>query len=78
MSNTGPSQKRMFIGSRHKGEDWTDVLGWQTVTVRIDDQGFGVFPCHPISVSVWVNKDADGRDRFGKLYVYLLLKCATS
>ena len=34
--------------------------------VEIDHEGFGVFICPGTSVSVWVNKDADGRDRFGK------------
>jgi alpha-amylase len=34
--------------------------------VTIDDDGYGLFPCPGISVSVYVNKEADGRDQFGK------------
>ena len=67
MSNTGPGQIRMAVGDLHRGQTWTDVLGWETGKVVIDDDGYGVFPCSGTSVSVWVRKDAEGRDRFGKL-----------
>ncbi|CAF9916950.1 MAG: hypothetical protein GOMPHAMPRED_001165 [Gomphillus americanus] len=67
MSNTGPGQIRMAVGDLHRGQTWTDVLGWETGEVVIDDEGYGMFPCSGTSVSVWVRKDAEGRDRFGKL-----------
>jgi hypothetical protein len=25
---------------------------------------YGLFPCPGVSVSIWVNKDAEGRDKF--------------
>ncbi|KAF2744028.1 glycoside hydrolase family 13 protein [Sporormia fimetaria CBS 119925] len=64
MSNTGPGEIRMAVGDLHKGEVWTDVLGWQDEEVVIDDEGYGVFKCPGISVSVWVRKDAEGREKF--------------
>ncbi|KAK8035426.1 Alpha-amylase [Apiospora rasikravindrae] len=67
MSNAEPGQIRMAVGDMHRGEVWTDVLRWQGDEVRIDDDGFGLFPCAGTSVSVWVNKEAEGRERFGKL-----------
>lgn len=67
MSNAGANEKTMFIGAVHKGEVWTDVLGWESSEVTIDEQGNGLFPCPGVSVAVWVNKEAEGRDRFGKL-----------
>ena len=71
MSNTGPGQIRMAVGDLHKGEKWTDVLGIEekkgVSEVEIDQEGYGTFPCAGISVSVWVNKEAAGRDEFGKL-----------
>jgi alpha-amylase len=66
MSNAGPGEKRMHVGEMHAGEKWTDVLGWETREVVIDEKGFGDFVCPGTSLSVWVNKDAEGRDRFGK------------
>lgn len=67
LSNAAPGQKRMFVGEAHKGEVWTDVLGWQTDEVTIDDEGFGEFMCPGTSVSVWVHKDAEGRDKIDHL-----------
>lgn len=67
MSNAKENQKKMSVGTEHKGEVWTDILGWQTDEVTIDDEGYGLFPCPGTSVSIWVKKDAPGRDRFGKL-----------
>ncbi|MCJ1476166.1 hypothetical protein MMC13_004831 [Lambiella insularis] len=66
MSNAGPNEKTMYVGYLHKGEVWTDVLGWEPSEVTIDDNGNGLFPCPGTSVAVWVKKDAEGRDRFGK------------
>jgi len=69
MSNAGPNQKYMYVGppEYHKGEVWTDVLGWEQNEVVIDDKGCGMFSCPGTSVAVWVKKDAEGRDRVGKL-----------
>ena len=66
LSNTGIGQQRMFVGEMHKGEVWTDVLGWQNTEVHIGDDGHGKFPVGSCSVSIFVKKDAPGRERFGK------------
>jgi len=54
----------MHIGADHKGEVWTDVLGWEQGEVTIDDEGNGKFSCPGVSVAIWVNKEAEGRDKF--------------
>ena len=64
MSNAKPGEIRMAVGEMHKGEVWTDVLGWGEGEVTIDDEGYGLFKCPGVSVSVWVKKDAEGRDQF--------------
>lgn len=51
----------MYVGKRHCGEEWTDILKWCVGTVIIDDRGYGVFPAAAKSVSVWVNVNAKGR-----------------
>jgi len=66
LSNAGPGSKRMHVGEMHAGEVWTDVLGWQNDEVVIGDDGFADFTCGQTSVSIWVNKHAEGRDRFSK------------
>ncbi|KAI9838092.1 MAG: hypothetical protein M1819_006247 [Sarea resinae] len=66
MSNAGPGEKEMFVGEVHAGEVWTDVLGWETSEVQIGKDGKAMFPCPGTSVAIWVNKEAEGRDRFGK------------
>lgn len=67
MSNAGPNEKKMYVGEGHKGEVWTDILGWEQSEVTIDEQGYGLFPCPGTSVAVWVNRVAEGRDKFGTL-----------
>ena len=67
MSNAGPNEKWMYIGEQHKGEIWTDVLGWEQGEVVINQDGWGLFTCPGVSMAVWVNKEADGRGKFGKL-----------
>ncbi|ORY16480.1 alpha--amylase-like protein [Clohesyomyces aquaticus] len=64
MSNAEPGQIRMAVGDLHKGEVWTDVLGWEQSEVTINDEGYGLFCCPGVSMSIWVKKDAEGRDRF--------------
>ncbi|KAK3377223.1 glycoside hydrolase family 13 protein [Lasiosphaeria ovina] len=54
--------KRMCVGSRHAGEVWTDVLRRCPGHVVIDPRGWGVFPTASRSVSVWVNRAAEGRE----------------
>ncbi|KAF2665293.1 thermostable alpha-amylase [Microthyrium microscopicum] len=64
MSNAGPGQRRMFVGELHAGEKWTDVLGWEQGEIEIGSDGFAEFRCPGVSVSVWVNSKAEGRDKF--------------
>jgi len=64
MSNAGPGEIRMAVGDLHAGQVWTDILGWEQGEVRIDQEGYGVFKCPGVSVSIWVRSDAEGRDRF--------------
>lgn len=71
MSNAGPSEKRMFVGEIHQGEVWTDILGWEPQEVTIDAEGNGLFACPGVSMAVYVKKDAAGREKFGKLWVYI-------
>lgn len=58
--------KRMEVGALHAGEVWTDVLGWSQGEVTIGEDGFGEFKSPAHSVSIWVKKDAEGRDKFSK------------
>ncbi|EHA28337.1 alpha-amylase, partial [Aspergillus niger ATCC 1015] len=65
MSNGGPATKRMYVGRKHAGEKWTDLLqrggDHPSVTV-IDEMGYGEFPVQSMRVSVWVDSAADGRE----------------
>jgi alpha-amylase len=54
--------QRMCVGRRHAGERWTDVVKFCYGEVVIDEHGFGLFPCSPRMVSVWVNREAESRD----------------
>ncbi|KAL8942630.1 MAG: hypothetical protein Q9216_001543 [Gyalolechia sp. 2 TL-2023] len=67
MSNASPNTKWMYVGQAHQGERWTDILGWEQSQVIINQDGWGCFPCHGVSVAVWVNEQAEGRDQFSKL-----------
>lgn len=55
-------RKRMRVGKRHAGERWTDVLGQMLGEVMIDEEGFGNFSVGPRGVTVWVSREADGRE----------------
>ncbi|EHA50355.1 hypothetical protein MCOR27_000199 [Pyricularia oryzae] len=68
ISNAGAGEKRMHVGEMHAGETWTDLLGWSDEEVVIGEDGFGLFKCGQCSVSVYVNKDAEGRERFGEKF----------
>jgi alpha-amylase len=56
----------MEVGAEHKGEVWSDVLGWHQQDVTIGEDGWAEFRCSARSVSVWTKKDARGRDEFGQ------------
>lgn len=56
----------MFVGLQHRREEWSDILGFCTETVIIDSRGYGVFAVAAKSVSVWVNRKAQGRDTLGR------------
>ena len=62
LSNGGASYKRMFVGHRHAGELWTDILGQRNEAVLINNCGYGVFPVAAMSVSAWVSSQAEGRN----------------
>jgi alpha-amylase len=66
LSNAEMGSQRMWVGDVHKGERWTDVLGWEKEGVVIGEDGWGVFPVGGCSASVFVNEKAKGRERFGK------------
>lgn len=66
LSNGGASYKRMFVGHRHAGELWTDIIDWRDETVLINNCGYGVFPVAAMSVSVWVNSQAEGRNEINR------------
>ena len=55
-------RKRMCVGRRHAGERWTDVLGQVWGEVVVDETGYGTFSVGPRGVTVWVNKEAKGRE----------------
>ncbi|EXJ61117.1 hypothetical protein A1O7_05270 [Cladophialophora yegresii CBS 114405] len=55
--------KRMFVGHRHIGEKWRDVLGWDDREVAIDSRGFGTFPVGHRSVGVWTHDKAPEFDK---------------
>lgn len=59
--------KKMLVGISHKGEVWTDLMGWAWGEVVIDEWGQGVFPVSARGVSVWAHKSAKGRDKIEKL-----------
>lgn len=69
----------MYVGKRHAGEEWTDILGWSSERVIIDKDGFGIFFVSAMSVSVWVNAAAEGRNTLGRhLYVSDLNPCSST
>ena len=56
------ASKAMFVGERHAGEVWTDLLRWCPGEAVIGADGWGVFPVGCRSVAVWVNAAALGRE----------------
>jgi len=61
---------RMNVGGMHRGEIWTDLLGWCDDEIVIDNDGFGTFPCQSKNVSIWVRDSATDRDEFPVDYDY--------
>ena len=59
--------KKMYVGTSHAGEKWTDIMGWAWGDVEIDEFGEGMFPVGPRSISVWTAKDAKGRNKVDNL-----------
>ncbi|OKL64013.1 hypothetical protein UA08_01106 [Talaromyces atroroseus] len=72
---------RMFVGRKHAGEKWTDVLvesergpssHKQRKTkggmVHINSKGYADFSVASMSVSVWVNVEAGGTRKFGRRF----------
>jgi alpha-amylase len=54
--------KRMYVGVKHAGESWTDLLRQVIGKVVVDENGYGEFSVGPRGVSVWVSQEALGRD----------------
>ena len=57
-----PTVMKMRIG--RPGEVWVDVLHLVKNEVIIDAKGYGNFPCGGMSVAVFVEKGADGTEKF--------------
>ncbi|GAA5821107.1 hypothetical protein JCM10212_002981 [Sporobolomyces blumeae] len=64
-NGTSDGEKRMQLPGGHAGEVFTDVLGWYQGEVTIGEDGWADFKCHERSISIWVKKDARGREEFG-------------
>lgn len=92
MMNNGlaATKLRMFVGKKHAGERWTDVLKSsddyfssenmidkktkergkaekktkKKVVVQVNSKGYADFPVASMGVGIWVNAEADGRNRF--------------
>ncbi|GKT95642.1 glycoside hydrolase family 13 protein (alpha amylase) [Colletotrichum tofieldiae] len=54
----------MEVGQEHAGEVWTDVLGLESASVVIDENGIGLFFCRRNNMACFVSSDAKGRKRF--------------
>ena len=53
LSNGGPAAKTMYVGSRHSGRAFIDLMGAIGDHVTIDEEGTGLFKVNGGSVSVW-------------------------
>ena len=56
----------ILLMQEHVNERWTDVLGWHPGEVIIGEDGWGMFRCPAMSVSIWVSDAAKGRQEFQK------------
>ena len=53
MSNGEGNSRRMEVGIMYAGRQYRDYLGNHDAEVYIGEDGFGDFPCHGGSISVW-------------------------
>ncbi|KKK19326.1 hypothetical protein AOCH_004676 [Aspergillus ochraceoroseus] len=67
LSNAGPAQKQMYVGSRHANTEWVDLLQATTITITIDRHGYGVFPIGAMTAGVWVPLAGQGQESFQAL-----------
>jgi len=51
----------MEVGEEHAGEIWTDVLGLESASVKIDQHGFGLFSCQKNNMACFVSNNAKRR-----------------
>lgn len=58
MTNGDMSEKQMHMGRANSGKKFVDYLGNNDAVVEIDENGDGLFPVGPGSVSVWINQEA--------------------
>lgn len=65
-NGTEEGRKRVEVGEDHKGEKWSDVLGWTQGEVTVGDDGWAEFTCPAESIAVWTKTDARGREFFKK------------
>lgn len=63
--------KRMFVGTEHAGETWTDLLHGCWGEVLIDLEGWGNFAAAPRSVALWVNKQDERRHEVDNYVLYV-------
>lgn len=54
-------KRRIMVGKECAGQIFTDLMGWSWSGVRIGDDGFGLFPVGPRSITVWTRRDLPGR-----------------
>ncbi|WP_026696082.1 alpha-amylase [Peribacillus kribbensis] len=56
VSNGDDGEKKMYVGTHRSGEEWSDLTYNCEGTIKIDEEGFAVFPVKAGSVSVWALK----------------------
>ena len=54
ISNAGDGEKKMYIGKKHAGKSFSDILNNCEEKIIIDEEGFGVFKVKGKSVSIWI------------------------
>ena len=54
ISNAGDGEKKMYIGKKHAGKSFSDILNNCEEKLIIDEEGFGVFKVKGKSVSIWI------------------------
>lgn len=61
------AKKEIFVGKERRGQKWTDLLDFAWGEVDINEDGYGIFPVGPRSVSVWLNCQAVRREQVDEL-----------